>query len=226
MVNYNKSFLEWQQRNHESAILILASHNNALSARHCWITLAVLDYYSSIVGKSDVCVHYLFGSQHKDETFTHVVSNLASRLMSRNKHVRRDDIGWARLTLRVDRFRSAEAHANTSSVGVTGYLVDEAASLLHSVLDMFADGTVVRVLLDRAELCRSAQSRKAHRDALMRALVRVTERMTNKIVFKVLVVVNVADWRIEDQLKNDPQDFEHKKKESLSIEALTQPRHY
>lgn len=224
MVKYNAAFLEWQQRIHESAVLIIASHNSAHSARHCWVTPAVLDYYNSLAGNSDVCVHYLFGNQHKDETFTHVVSNLASRLMSKNKHLRHDDPAWAHLTLKVDRFRSAQAKSR--SAGVPSDLTDEAVSLLHSVLNMFPDGTVVRVLLDRAELCQSVQSCKAHRDALMRTLVRVAEGRSGKVVFKVLAIVNVADWRVEEQLKANPEDFEQRSKESLKIVAFVQPRQY
>ncbi|KAH7033535.1 uncharacterized protein B0I36DRAFT_110300 [Microdochium trichocladiopsis] len=224
-VENHAEFLQWQTSSH-SQILVFATHNHVLSALHCWVTPAVLNYFATLSAGPDVAVHYLFGNTGKDETFNDVVSRLAYQLVSKNKSIRRDERLWAKLQLSISRYQSVRDKALLRATGVPSDLVDEAKTLLEAILDTFDKGTTVRVLIDRANDCHNVHSRHAHRNALMRTLVQLVEEGTLKIVLKVLVTVNAAGWRIEEQLAANPEDFEQKRSDSLKIVAFTQSRSF
>ncbi|KAF6802116.1 hypothetical protein CSOJ01_11809 [Colletotrichum sojae] len=174
----------------QSRVLVMSGANDNRSARHCWVSPVALNLAARLrsdenLTGSNLCVFYLLGLRDEDDTWDHVVSLLAYRLLELNKRALRNEEQCRQLW--ADLEACSELRADPTKTKPND----------------------VTEKLERIALGALRQSSKIGRKggrSLLRTMVRLTEKSSATV--KVLAVVNKADWNIEDQADDLEGDIE------------------
>ncbi|KAK8115646.1 hypothetical protein PG984_012148 [Apiospora sp. TS-2023a] len=216
-VKADPKFRQWLEST-GSQVFVLSGINDDDRATHCWLTPVALkliaDKTSSgeTLKATDICISHILSLQDEDNTFALVIRSLVYRILLKNKHrLGREEV--EALDREVEAYSKLAADPDTEMYQLQEVLT----KILVESLALFDPETTVWMILDRADQCHPPRAiitpgrKNQQRKALLKALVHAVE--STRLVLKVLLVVNHADWKVE----NHADDLRQEKSNSLVI---------
>lgn len=181
--------------------LVLVGYNQVLSARHCWVSPVALDFITEFKASEDICVFYILGTREDDDTYQQVLSFLIFRLLVLNRLALRDRDQYAELCAELQEYDKA-----TQAKAPRSRLQELLVKIAFRVLNMFDSSKTIWIILDRLDQCKGKESRNLHRETLMNIMIRlVEEQQSLKVKVRVLGIVNAADWKFDEYIRERDQ---------------------
>lgn len=226
-VRSHTAFLSWES-SPTSCILVLAGHNQVISATHCWVSSVALDIITELVGAGprDPLAFCSLPSRVGEDTFQQVLSFIILRLLEMNPEGLREQSQHNELFAALSEYCEAVKHSSMADQARTRWIQSLLLKVACKVLGMFDSSKTVWVVLDRLDQCRPTTTssvravRTAHCKALLKALVKLVEADEVEAKLWVLVVVNGLDWNVEEEA--DELDADQTKRDRLIIQSFRQ----
>lgn len=216
-VKTDPNFRQWLN-SAGSQVFVLCGINDDDRATHCWLTPVALKLIADQTSleetaeATDICISHILSLRNEDNTFVHVIRSLIYQILLKNKHrLGREEVEA------LDRGVEAYSRLAADPDAEEYQLWEVLTKILVQSLALFDPGTTVWMVLDRADQCHTSRDsfspgrKHQQRKALLKALVHAVEN--TGLVLKVLLVVNHADWRVE----NHADDLRQEKSNSLVI---------